>query len=136
MDFWADFLGMLGDLALAMPSGQPPLAKNIEAARSKQWVLLVMAPTPSSKQPTFQEQKKLLGAAVAGLRERDVLVIYRLHGELLPHEEMYLHQHYGLRLKYFEFVLIGREGTVKLRSTHLLEPEALFDNIDRMSAST
>ena len=117
MEFWSDFLGVLGELALAMPGSQPPLAKKIEAARQKQWVLLVAAPTPTSKQLDFQEQKKLLAASVVGLQKRSVLVIYLPHGELVPSEELYLHQRCGLRLKGFEIVLIGKADNIKLRTT-------------------
>jgi hypothetical protein len=115
---------------MATSSGQPPLAKSIEAARQKQWVLLVAAPTPTNKQPDFQEQKKLLTAV--NLQERNVLVIYLPHGELVPNEELYLHQHCGLQLKGFEVVLIGKAGNISLRSTQALAPELLFSTIDKL----
>jgi hypothetical protein len=132
MAFWTVFMDLLSNLAMAVSGGQPPLAKKIEAARQKQWVLLVAAPTPSKKQPDFQEQKKLLAAVADGLQERNVLVIYLLHGELAPSEELYLHQHLRLHLKGFEVVLISKAGSVKLRGTHPLEPELLFYTIDSL----
>lgn len=118
---------------MAMPSNQPPLAKKIETARQKQWVLLVAAPTPTSKQLDFQEQKKLLAAATISLQERNVLVIYLPHGELIPSDELYLHQHCGLLLKSFEVVLIGKADNIKLRTTQVLAPELLFGAIDKAS---
>jgi hypothetical protein len=131
MEFLADFLDVLGNLAMAWPSSPPPLAKNIEAARRKKWVLLVAAPTPTSKQPDFQEQKKLLVAAASGLQERNVLIIYLPHGELVPSEELYLDHRCGLRLKGFEVVLIDKAGNTKLRSTHILPTDLLFTAIDK-----
>ena len=136
MEFLGDFLDMLSNLAMALPGGKTPLAKKIETARQKQWVVLVAASTPSSKQPDFQEQKKLLSTAAIGLQERSVLVIYLPHGELVLGEEMYLYEHISLRLKGFEVVLIGKDGKVKLRATHPLTPQVLFDTIDRVSMST
>jgi len=130
MEFLVDFLDILSNLAVAWPSSPPPLAKNIETARQKQWVLLVAAPTPTSKQPDFQEQKRLLATAASGLQERNVLLIYLPHGELAPSEELYLH-HCGLRLKGFEVVLIDKVGNTKLRNTHVLPTELLFTTIDR-----
>ncbi len=132
MEFLADFLDALSNLAMALPISQPPLAKNIAAARQKQWVLLVTAPTPTSKQPNFQEQKKLLAAAAVGLEERNVLVIYLPHGELMPSEELYLHRYYGLRLKGFEVVLLSKADSIKLHTTHVLAPELLFGTIDKV----
>ena len=131
MEFLAEFLDVLGDLAMAMSSNKPPVAKRIEAARQKQWVLLVAAPTPTSKQPDFQEQKKLLAAAAIGLQERNVLVIYLPHGELVPSEELYLHQHCGLLLKGFEVVLVGKADNIKLRTSQVLAPKLLFSAIDK-----
>jgi hypothetical protein len=131
MEVLAELLDILGDLAMAMSSNQPPLAKKIEAARQKQWVLLVAAPTPTSKQPDFQEQKKLLAAAAIGLQERNVLVIYLPHGELVPSEELYLQQHCGLQLKGFKVVLIGKAGNIKLRCAHVLATELLLATIDK-----
>jgi hypothetical protein len=133
MEFLAEFLDTLGDLAMAISSNQPPLAKKIEAARRKQWVLLAAAPTPTSKQPDFQEQKQLLAAASLGLQERNALVIYLPHGELIPSEELYLHQHCGLLLKGFEVVLIGKADNIKLRATQVLAPESLFGAINKAS---
>lgn len=134
MEFWADFLDILGNLtmAISMSGSQPPLAKTIAAARQKQWLLLVAAPTPTSKQPDYQEQKKLLTAAAIGLQERNVLVIYLPHGELVPSEELYLHQHCGLQLKGFEVVLLGKADNLKLRTTHVLAPELLFGTLDKV----
>jgi hypothetical protein len=131
MEFLADFLDILDNLAMAWPSSLPPLAKKIEAARQKQWVLLVAAPTPTSKQPDFQEQRKLLTTAAASLQEHHILVIYLPHGELVPSEELYLQQHCGLQLKGFEVVLIGKAGNIKLRSAHVLATELLLATIDK-----
>lgn len=134
MEFWGDFLDMLGNLALALSSGsgQPPLVKRMEAARQKQWVLLASAPTPTSKQPDFQKQKKILAAAAVGLQERNVLIVFLPHGELVLREELYLHQHCGLLLKGFEVVLLDKAGKIKLRSTHTLAPELVFSTIDKV----
>lgn len=117
---------------ISISSRPPGVAQTIADAKWKQRVVLVTAPTPSSRQPDFLTQKQLLVAAEASLRERDVLVLYRLHGEMSPSEKTYLGQHYGLRLKGFEVLLIGKDGGVKLRRTQPVAPQELFGLIDQM----
>ena len=132
-EFLADVV-LGGLLELLVSFGQPaektPLIKFLEVAHWKRRVVLVLAPSP--QQPGFREQRQLLDAASANLREYDTLVLYRLHGELVASEKTYLRQHYGLQLKVFEVVLIGKDGGAKLRSTHPLNPTALFATIDQM----
>ena len=122
----APYLGMSGG------SGPPSIAQRIEAAHWKQRVVLVTAPTPSSKYPAYAKQKQLLAAADAGLRERHVVVLCYPHGEIFPNDENYLRKRYDLSFKSFEVLLIGKDGGVKLRSTHPLTSAALFATIDQM----
>ena len=132
-EFLSDVL-LGGLLELLVSAGRPaektPLIKFLEVAHWKRRVVLVLA--PSKQEPGFWEQRQLLAAASASLRERDALVLYRLHSELVASEKTYLHQHYGLQLKGFEAVIIGKDGELKLRSTHPLTPAALFATIDQM----
>ncbi len=100
-------------------------------------VILLFAPSP--EHVAFQRQDHLLDEVRAGVSDRD-LVIYRLfedggvdpQGQPLPAASVR-----SLRRAYrpsdgFTFILIGKDGTEKLRETAVVSMEELFGLIDRM----
>jgi len=121
---------LLEVLGVPWGSDTSPLLKAIRANKQKHYVLLIA--TPTSKQAEFQEQKALFSTITSLPRGHDIVVMHVLHGELIPFEKALLYQDYGLHLKEFEVILIGKDGKVKLRSGRPLVATALFEAINRL----
>ncbi len=109
--------------------------------RQHQWedrVILIFA--ESAAHPRYQEQQKLLQSNEEGLTDRD-LVVYRLFKQkaINPGGEIMkmkwadeLKREFNRSRKSFFFVLLGKDGGVKLRSDQVVEMKQLFELIDSM----
>ncbi|MGB1208416.1 MAG: DUF4174 domain-containing protein [Paracoccaceae bacterium] len=86
--------------------------------------LVVFADSPAD--PRFVEQMTLLQAGAADLLERDVIVIT----DTAPAEPSALRQ--KLRPRGFSLVLIGKDGSVKLRKPLPWDVRELRRSIDKM----
>jgi len=101
-------------------------------------VILLFAPT--AEHIDYQRQEQLLSDASAAVEERD-LVVYHLFeysgagpgGQALPKDRLQqLRDHYEAASDGFTFVLIGKDGSIKLRDTSVVPMERLFGLIDSM----
>ena len=113
-------------------------AQELSGHRWQDRVILLFADGPG--QPDLQRQLALLTENAAEVTERD-LVRYRIYpqGDLSPAgEAQTFNRARALRSEYnapdasFLFILIGKDGTEKLRSREVVSPDALFARIDRM----
>ena len=104
----------------------------------KQRVLIVTASSPTNV--GFKRQNQLLEKGKKGMKERD-LVIYRLYedhwldpsNDLLDNEEAEaIYADYGIESGTFSVTLIGKDGTVKLRSEDIVSTREVFQLIDSM----
>lgn len=101
-------------------------------------VLLVLSPTADSG--SVQRQRRALASAEAGLRARDVVVVWAAGGKVSAEGgEMPALDARGLACAYgvkpgepFQAVLIGKDGAVELRSGEPVSAERLFELIDGM----
>lgn len=114
---------------------QPPLSRY----HGRNRVLLVLSPTTGSG--CVARQREALASAQAGLRERGVVVIWAAGstvtvegGErLLDLDSRSLAYAYGVKPgEAFQALLIGKDGTVKLRVGEPVPAERLFELIDGM----
>ncbi len=120
---------MLPPALPASAQSAPSLEATLKAARWRQRVLLVCAPTAADAQ--LRRQRALLTAARSGLTERDLLVRELLLPDLSAADRQYL-QRLGAGSAAFQVLLIGKDGGVKRRDTAPVKPETLFGTIDQM----
>ena len=119
-------------LATASPAQTAPdasLASTLKAARWRQRVLLICAPTATDAQ--LLAQRALLQPVRAGLTERDLLVRELPWASLPAADQQYLRR-LGGAPESFRVLLIGKDGGVKRRDTAPVTPAALFATIDGM----
>ena len=117
---------------------QPLLGQLPDQHRWTDRVILLFA--PEADHADYQRQSEELAKARAGVTDRD-LVIYHLFrasgqapdGQALSRERVQaLRQAYRAPNGGFAFVLIGKDGGVKLREETVVSTKRLFGLIDRM----
>ena len=99
---------------------------------------LIFAPSPEDDR--YVDQRRLLEGARGGFAERDLL-----RGDLCERETgtfdggpvsvehaAWAWERYGVEPGRFAAVLVGKDGTVKLRSDKPVEPDGLYALIDEM----
>lgn len=104
----------------------------------KDRVILIFDQHFETKQ--YQEQLQLFFDEADAIQDRD-LVLYRFSAKkalapnglpLSPEEEQALRRRYALKTGNFQFILIGKDGGVKLQSYEVVKMEKLFSLIDGM----
>ncbi|WP_182888403.1 DUF4174 domain-containing protein [Hymenobacter rubripertinctus] len=115
--------------AQAQTAPAASLASRVKAARWRQRVLLICAPTATDAR--LLKQRALLQPARAGLTERDLLVRELPWASLPAADRNYLRQ-LGGSPDAFRVLLLGKDGGVKRRDTAPVAPAALFATIDGM----
>jgi hypothetical protein len=111
---------------------------DLDSLRWKNRVLIILSPTESDL--SFQLQKQELASSFEGVLERDLLVVEILqHGEsragimLLSEKAVEdIRMRVGVRSGHFQVFLIGKDGTVKLRSAEPVQAKDIFGLIDSM----
>lgn len=100
---------------------------------------LVLIFAPSIEDSFYLKQKSEFKGKLAELEERDIITIELLEASISTIAEIPLNngQQSFLRKKFeviddFVFILIGKDGTVKLRANELVSSEDLFSLIDSM----
>lgn len=88
-------------------------------------LLVVSAPTPESV--AYRQQKEILAADPAGLRERDLRIV-----EIFASDNSSLRKSLGLSPEDFTIVLIGKDGGAKYRSQQPVTLQTLYSLIDAM----
>ncbi len=97
-------------------------AQNITDLQWKKRVLLVFS--PSAAAANFIEQKRIADEASTGFAERDLVLVSAVDAAL--------YQQYSVVQGQFMALLIGKDGSEKLRSATPLSSIRLFDTIDAM----
>ena len=113
-------------------------SQNLDQHLWKQRVILLFGQIPH--EDVFQQQLKLLYDTTEALEDRD-LVIYRFlagtawgpDGKLLETLKVeQIRSRYNPNKNDFQFLLIGKDGGVKLRSKQVVKVNQLFGLIDSM----
>ena len=119
--------------------GAGPAAFSMESYRGCRRPLLLFAASP--KDPDFRRQKDLLDAAAVRAAERDVVVIQVFAGAQASVDGVAIGSAAVRDLcdafgpcdgSPLTVVLLGKDGTEKLRQTGVVDPTQLFDLIDSM----
>jgi len=120
---------------LAVISGAPPL--SADTYRWSYRPVYVFAPSPAHTD--LQRQDAINAAAQAAFRERDIVVVRvvgdRVSAELGPPpgvDAADLRARFRIRRDDFTFILVGKDGGVKLRSNAPVSAERLSNVIDAM----
>lgn len=115
-------------LVLAAPQASAPL----DAMRWEERVLLVFA--PQERDAALSKQRKIVGADGDGFRDRELRIV-EVVGESVAGARDYaprLRQRYHIASDEFAAVLVGKDGTVKLRTNRPIDTAQLFTTIDSM----
>ena len=115
-------------LVLAAPQASAP----VDAMRWEERVLLVFA--PQERDAALSKQRKIVGADGDGFRDRELRIV-EVVGESVAGARYYaprLRQRYRIASDEFAAVLVGKDGTVKLRTNRPIDTAQLFTTIDTM----
>lgn len=116
------------DRPTTAPAEGLPVLRDVTAAdvAGQRWqhrLLVIFADEETD--PRLTAQRRLLGPAIAQLRERDVLLI-----EVVGDDP--LREGLGVEKRGFHAVLVGKDGGVKLREREPVRPQTLTAVIDAM----
>ena len=117
-----------------------PTTAAAQPLKSLQWEkrpLLIFA--PSANHPLFTKQRAIIQQARSGLAERDMIVIEitgnakrTTLGSSPSASAAAFRRHYGIGMKMFRVMLVGKDGGQKLVSGNVVSSGRLFDLIDSM----
>lgn len=119
--------------AFGVLGGSTLFAQSLDQYRWKNRILLVFAPDPQDQH--LRDQRSLLNDSRVGLVDRDLKVIVvnpKSHTSLATAYSKHLYQVYKIEKDTFVVVLIGKDGTEKLRTSQPISPAELFRIIDAM----
>lgn len=96
--------------------------------------------TPSALHPKYEKQLQELKKVQEGLIDRDLFIIKNYKGNtifaderlLTKAENHHLRKHFNLSPKTFTVILVGKDGTKKLKTNKILTSKKLFAVIDAM----
>jgi len=108
---------------MSLISTWSPQTPDLKHFQWKNRILLLFAPASSDKRLT--KQTDLIEANRPGFEERDLIIF------IIP-EQSPLRVHFHIDNKAFTVILLGKDGTEKLRQQSVLDPEKLFRLIDSM----
>jgi hypothetical protein len=110
-------------LALSLISIWSPQTPDLQHFQWKKRILLLFAPAAGDGR--LKEQTDLIEANRPGFEERDLITF------IIP-EQSPLRAHFHVDSKAFTVILLGKDGTEKLRQQSVLDTEKLFRLIDSM----
>ncbi len=100
---------------------------HLESLRWQNRVIVIFA--AEENDPKLKEQDGIVGSNREGFTERDIKV-FRIVGESADAQS--LRQKLDVAGRPFAVVLVGKDGSVKLRKYDPLRAENLFKTIDKM----
>lgn len=119
-------------------AGQEGRSVNLSDYKWKNRVLFIFS--PSQDLDLYQKQLQEMEGEKKGFQDRDLKIFHLTeHGMSMETEERVidrdvqrLRQAFGVSKEEFSVILIGKDGTEKLRSNSLLQVKELFAVIDAM----
>jgi len=131
--FFALFLFFISSFHVSMAQDSSILKKY----EWKNRLLLLFSPTHNA---TYQQQLKQLNKHKADLAERDLIVFYITEKDIKTSEgtnytnenKQALLNYYKVNTDTFFVILIGKDGTQKIKQNKLLSIKQLFGTIDAM----
>jgi hypothetical protein len=120
--------------AASAPAGAQP-GRPVPALRDYRWTKRVLAvfapPAGAPAESTYRAQRDEFARYAAALGERDLVVLDHPAGAA-PGRVRALRQQLGVPGEGFAVVLVGKDGTVKLRRRALLTAERVLATVDGM----
>jgi len=134
------FLGALSILIYGVPysTGGERMDFDLDAYQWKNRILLVFA--PSSDADAYKRQTREFEGQEDGIADRDLIVLelFENGGSRLGNTPLservatLMRRQFGVEAGKFSIVLIGKDGTVKLRSPGPISVSEIFSLIDAM----
>ena len=122
---------------LSSQCAHPQDMSDIDEFRWKNRLILLF--TSQVDDPLFQQQYDLLRADPSGLDERDLLIFRVLPNRIISESDTAgaaradnLRERYRADGEDFLILLIGKDGSEKLRSDTVVSRQALYERIDAM----
>lgn len=117
---------------------QPITPMDLDAYKWKNRLVIIFSPDEANA--AYLSQKEMLHAQKSKLNERDMVVIVLVgedkvyvNGKLQQEKQAQtIRGQYQISLDSFTVLLLGKDGTEKLRRSQPVEPEELFGLIDQM----
>jgi hypothetical protein len=106
------------------------LKNSLHQSTWKKRVLLIVAPSESDEQ--LRKQQDILSKEDTGLQDRELDVIYLPLNTIAQGDKAYLMENFDIGQSKFYAILIGKDGSEKLRSASPMDTEKLFGTIDAM----
>lgn len=96
--------------------------------------------SPNTYNADYRKQVQILRKSKPGIQERDLKVFYALEqssasakGEIIPDGEVQdLRKNFEVSASDYTVILIGKDGTEKLRTHEAISAQKLFEEIDSM----
>jgi hypothetical protein len=105
---------------------QPQTTLDFDRYKGKNRLILLFAPAPDD---AFSGgQKACFHESQAALSDRDIVVLEFVRGR----DKSDAWERFEVPQDVFHCLLVGKDGSVKLRRTSVVEPEELFSLIDAM----
>lgn len=131
---------VIGTLLLMPALGRAQQIENLDL-NQYQWekrLLLIFAPTADMN--AYQQQVSELKGAQAGIEERDLKIFHLLQignafvddAKIARSQVEQVSRTYKVNPRAFTIILIGMDGTEKLRQSEPITSEALFSVIDAL----
>lgn len=107
---------------------------NGQELSSFRWEKRLVIIVDTIKKNTYSNQIKLFTKSLEELEERDILLFYYDGKNLLDTsgKNTDLHLPEGMFQKDSELILIGKDGSIKMRSPLPIDPKEVFQTIDQM----
>jgi len=109
--------------AMSLISTWSPQTPDLKHFQRKNRILLLFAPAASDER--LKKQTDLIEASRSGFEDRDLITF------IIP-DASPLHAHFHVDNKAYTVILLGKDGTEKLRQQSVLDTEKLFRLIDSM----
>lgn len=124
-------------LLLSMTTPHNSKAQSLDNYHWKNRILLLVDASPDTE--TLKKQLAELTSDKKALKERDILIfrvtpdaIYISDGDLSQLKAEKIYEDYGLAASFKGTLLIGKDGSIKLKERFQVSPQQIFDLIDGM----
>jgi hypothetical protein len=111
---------------------------DLEIYRWKNRLVLICAPSRDSA--PYRRQQRLMAGQQEAMEDRDIVVIELLMtgqsrigpSPLTMSQQLRIREDYAVPGDGFQFILVGKDGGVKLKAGQPVKPEDFFELIDSM----
>lgn len=117
-------------LFLSLMAGNELFAQNLTDYRWKNRILILSDTDKNMKNALSAVE--LINSQVKQWKERDVIILFSYNGRLKTTEGNILDYDLELPINFKGYLLIGKDGGIKMKGNFPLIPEHVFNRIDSM----